>query len=80
MHGVFKAFSALSSVLWIRNVFFDPDPDPTFQFVSDPTRIFKNILDMNFSYFTFVFLSCKCVMTRYKPFVGVFFYKKELKF
>jgi hypothetical protein len=47
MHGVFKAFSALSSVLWIRNVFFDPDPDPTFQFVSDP------ISSINLTFFSF---------------------------
>ncbi len=34
------------TVLWIRNDFLDPDP------VSDPTRIFSNILNINF---TFVF-------------------------
>jgi excinuclease UvrABC ATPase subunit len=27
----------IESVLWIRNDFFsDPDPDPTFQIISDP--------------------------------------------
>ncbi len=44
-------------MLWIRNDFFS-NPDPTFRLVSDPTWIFPNILDINF---TLVFLPCKCV-------------------
>ncbi len=50
-------------------IFSDLDPYPTFQLVLDPTYMFSNILDINF---TFVFLPCKCVrlpiMTRYKLF------------
>lgn len=50
------------------------DPDP----VSDPTLIFSNILDINF---TFVFLPCKCVrlliMTRYKLFSRDYFLDKK---
>jgi hypothetical protein len=46
--------------------------------VSDPTRIFSNILNIHF---TFVFSSSKCVrfhiMTRYKLFMGIFLIKKK---
>ncbi len=67
-------------MLWIRNDFFS-DPDPTFQLVSDPTKIFSDILDTNF---TFVFLPWKCVrlliMTRYKLFKGIFFWQKGIYF
>jgi hypothetical protein len=49
---------------------------------SDPACIFSNILDINF---TFVFLIKSChvsmfMMTRYKFFGGIFFYKKEFIF
>jgi hypothetical protein len=39
--------------------FSDPyaDPDPTFHLISDPTRTFSDILNINF---TFIFRSCKC--------------------
>ncbi len=46
------------------SIFSDPGPDPNFHLVSDPdpvsdpTWIFSNILNINFSY---VFPSCKCV-------------------
>jgi hypothetical protein len=74
-----------TAVLWIPNDFWDPAP--TFQLVSDPdnvpdpTWIFSNILDINF---TFVFPSCKCVrlliMTRCKLFRGICLDKKEFLF
>jgi hypothetical protein len=35
------------------------DPDDFFQLVTDPTRLFSNILNINF---IFVFPSCKCVL------------------
>ncbi len=76
------------AVLWIRNAFC-LDPDPTCKLVSDsdpkpvsdPTRIFSNILDIHF---IFVFPSCNCVrlhiMARYKLFREIFFVKKEFLF
>jgi hypothetical protein len=54
----------VAAVLWIL-IFWNPDPDPTYQWVSDPypdpnpasdpTWIFSNIHNINF---TFVFASC----------------------
>ncbi len=42
-------------------VFSDPGLDPTFQLFSDPTRIFSNILNINF---TFVFPSLGCILCK----------------
>jgi hypothetical protein len=55
-------------------IFSDPDPDPTFQLVSNPsTRFFLNILN---SIFLFILPSCKCfrlhIMTRYKLCMEIF--------
>ncbi len=67
-------------MLWIRN---DPDPDPTFQMVSNPypdpdpvsvpTCICSNIHN---KHSTFAFPSFKCVRFRLEEFWN-FFYKKE---
>ncbi len=61
---------AVSSVVDPEGFFPDlyPDTDLTFQLVLDPTCIFSNILNINF---TFAYPSCKCmlhIMTRYKLF------------
>ncbi len=57
---------------------FFSDADPTLQTVSDPTRIFYSIFNINF---TLVSTSCKCVRlhitTKYKLFREILFEKKN---
>ncbi len=52
--GIDQQVSVVDPVM----IFSDPDLDPTSQLVSDPTLIFSNILNINF---TFVFPSPKSV-------------------
>ncbi len=79
-------YSIIPTILRISVVdpkwFFYPDPDPTFQLVSDPDPFSDptyscSIFDINF---ILLFLPCKWVrvliMTRYKLFRGIFFYTK----
>ncbi len=69
------------STAWTRNDFFSSGSYRTFQLVSDPTWIFSNILNINFS-FVFPFWECVRlhIITWYKLFREIIFKKKEFVF